>query len=133
MHSLIQDFINLFKTSSKNNQIIGHQCSLESSHYEESNQDFLRTLTHYDVKILVTALAYISRYQLVSEVSEKGQEVDMRKLTDEMVQTANHHLMELINHLHHEFQAILKMDFLLNQDYHLNIFLDIHQYSYKVL
>ena len=117
MHSLIQDFINLFKTSSKNNQIIGHQCALESSHYEESNQDFLRTLTHYDVKILVTALAYISRYQLVSEVSEKGQEVDMSKLTDEMVQTANHHLMELINHLHHEFQE----EEVLNNSIHENI------------
>lgn len=28
----------------------------------------------------------------------------MSQLTDEMVQTANHHLMELVNHLHNEFQ-----------------------------
>ena len=41
---------------------------------------------------------------MLSELSEKGEEIDMAKLTDEMIHTANHNLKELVDHLHEEFQ-----------------------------
>ena len=103
MRSLVLEVINFFKAPLQDEQSPITEIESVNS-YQESNQDFLRTLTHYDKKVLATALAYVSRYQMLSELSEKGEEIDMTKLTDEMIHTANHNLKELVDHLHEEFQ-----------------------------
>ena len=103
MRSLVLEVINFFKAPLQDKQ--SPITEIKSANcFQESNEDFLRTLAHHDKKVLATALAYVSRYQMLSELSEKGEEIDMAKLTDEMIHTANHNLKELVDHLHEEFQ-----------------------------